>query len=264
MVKRPGIGATTASAVIFSVLLVSNFAVYFASQDRARLYYQSNAEDLLSDNAQALVGAGATNLLVREQTFLESTVLPCNTADGLIASELAGFTDIQHTSDLIVSTSAMMASDGSVVDNLSMVAPFNGFVSGDFDTSDRILASGIDTATGVVYQKTEIHFVHIPARVQAAENDCQGVIKDISSATSSAIPANCTALAIAPILSHAIQSGTSKASRDGFTLDSKFYIIGENPCSISLIVSVDQKDVLGPSGFFNVRMQEETSVSFEQ
>jgi hypothetical protein len=264
MGKHPGIAATTASAVVFSILLVSNFAVFFAAQDRARLYSQFNGEDSLGDNAIAMVGAGATNLLEREQAFLDSVVLPCDRASALISSEVAGFADVQRSSDLTVWTSATMTNEGSATDDLSMVAPFNGLIPGDLDFAVRVVASGVDTAAGITYHRNETHFVHLPVRIQAAEADCLGAIRNVSAAVSDAAPPNCSATAIAPLLDEAIQGEASKASHDGFTLGFEFEVVKSIPCSVSLMISVDQLGIQGPGGLFSLRMREEASVSFER
>jgi hypothetical protein len=264
MGKHPGIGATTASALVFSILLVSNFALFFAAQDRARLYSQSNGEDSLGDNAIAMIGAGVTNFLEKEQTFLESVVLPCDGANALISGEVAVFADVQRSSDLTVRTSATMTNEGFAIDNLSMVAPFNGLIPGDLDFAIRVIISGADTAAGITYHRNETHFVHLPARIQAAEADCLSAVRDASVAVSAAVAPNCSAAAIAPMLDEAIHGGTSKASRDGFTLGFEFEVLRPTPCSVSLMISVDQLGIQGPGGLFNLRMREEASVSFEQ
>lgn len=262
MAKRRGLGATIASAVIFSVILFSNLSLYLASQDRARIYLQADAEDSLTDGSLALEGAGAMNLLVKAQTSISSESLSCPTAVESVSSEIGALSDAQSAGNLSVSVTAKMAAGTSMNDNLTMLAPFNGSVAGDLDISLYTLAVGGFASDGVSLFKNETHLVHLPMQLDVAAADCVSAVQNIAQAISSVTISNCTTSAIAPLMADASRGSASDAARDGFEFSLKFDLIGNAPCTVTYQLTIGQVGIQGPGGVFTVRMAEEGSASF--
>lgn len=264
MVKRRGIGATSASAIIFSILLISNLALYVASQNRETLYSQSNAEDSLSDGAATLAGAIAANLLDEEQTILGSATLDCSTAMTTVAGEIGGLSDLQRVGNLTVTGSAEMATGSPVDDNLSMLVPFNGSIGGDLSTALHITSTGEISPARVSLSRSETRFVHLPVRLESASSDCMGAVRTIAAVVSAAIPYNCTAWPVGPLMESASQAPASTAAGDGFGFSLEYSVEKTIPCTVGFRVSVEQSDIQGPVGEFNVQVQEEGIASFGQ
>lgn len=264
MVKRRGIGATSASAVIFSVLLISNLALYVASQNREAMYRQSDAEDSLGDGEAAMAGASGADMLAHAQAFLGSETFDCPTAPVAVAAEVGALSDLQRVGNLTVSTSAEMAPGVQAGDNLSMLAPFNGSVSGDLDIALRVVATGEDRAAGVTLGKTETHLVHLPARLQAEYRDCTGAVVSLIDILSAALPYNCTATPVGPLVESASRASASAVAGDGFLFGLSYALTETIPCTVVFVVSVEQQDIQGPAGGFSVRMQEEGRASSGQ
>jgi len=264
MVARLGIGATSASAIIFSVLLATNFVAYVASQDRERLYYQADAENALSVNAIALTGATGANVLFAAQALLGSGNLTCSAASAAATQAIGRFSDLQRSGGLTVSVSARMAHGVPVGDNLSVLAPFSGTAVGEVNIALAVVMSGSDSGVGASFSKTEVHFVHLPVRLESLTRDCLGAFHNISQAITTTTAPNCTVVAIAPLLRSASQGPASLAESDGFSLRVDFAVIPGVSCTIGLRVSLEQAAIEGPGGYFNAGVEEAGSVSFEQ
>jgi hypothetical protein len=262
LVKRRGIGATSASAVIFSVILISNLALFVASQDRARLYSQADAEDSMADGAISLAGGEEAVLLLRAQTMLGSQTLDCSTARGTIANKLAGLSSVQVSGVLTVSLSASLGPSAYARDSIPMLAPFNGSLPGELDLSVQVTAAGNDHPAGVSFNRAEVHLVHLPVRMDTAVKDCLNAVQTIEREVPSIVPANCTARAVNPLMTEAELGPAGAASRDGFRFALGYAVAEGSQCSVSFRVSIVQPEIPGPGGTFTVQMQGEGSASF--
>ncbi len=255
MAERAGVGATVASAVVFSILLASSFSVYYAAQENARLHSVANAEDLLADYALAFAGAGATNILLREQAFLSSTVLDCSSAASTVSDQVAGLRDVQSSSNLTVTVIAEPASDGPTADNLSMLAPFGGFVRGFVNAALRVEAMGAVSSMGVSFSRSETHYANLPARIGLMAGDCNSALADISEALSNVPSPNCTESVVSPVVAGAAKGQAQDAAAQGLHFAVESAIAGTAPCSVSVVVTVSQSEIQGPAGNFTARLQ---------
>jgi hypothetical protein len=256
MVKRSGIGASAATAVIFSALLISNLTVFMAAQGRQRLYIQAGAEDSLSNNAHVLAAVGALGVLGRAQDFLGRSTLNCATAIEYTASQLASLTDIERKDRLTVMTSASWAPSLSVYDNMSMVKPFDGSVAGNIDILLKTRASGAYLSSEVTLDRTESHLVHLPVRLEAAASACVSGVEILRSSLENSRPSNCTDLAISPILYKASVIPSALAASAGFVFGMRYAIIYSWGCFVYFDVYIIQEGIEGPNGSFSVRMQQ--------
>ena len=262
MVRRTGVGASVASAVIFAVLLASSFTVYHAAQENVRLHAIANAEDSLADSSAAFAGAGAMNILLKEQAFLQSNEFDCRNASAVVMREVGTLADVQESENLTVVTSASPADGGAATNNLSMLAPFGGYVPGAVDTALHQEESGNVGALEVSYARNETRYVNIPARLGEMAADCAMAASAIAASLSASNPGNCTATAVDSVVSRAAEPAREAAEGTGFGFSVEAWIIGLVPCSVEVVVLLSQPDVLGPAGSFSVRMQEELTVDF--
>lgn len=263
MVSRKGVGAAAASAVIFSILLISNFLIFEASQGRSGLYLKSDAADSLADRAEALTGAGATDVLLQAQNLLGSGPLSCSSAVSAVGSEIGGIGDLQRSGELAVYVSARLVQISSP-DNLSMVLPFEGGSPGEVELSLRVSMSANESAAGVSLNKVEVHVVHLPVRLERLRDDCLAAVGWISRAISVTSPPNCTEQSAAPTLERAAMGPSLTAHGDGFAFGLAYTVVDGTGCRVDYTVSVAQDGVLGPGGDFSVRLQMSGSSAFEQ
>jgi hypothetical protein len=264
MVVRLGVAATAATAIIFSVLLVSNVLVFAASQDREHLYSISNAEDSLGDDAVALMGAGGTNILLEAQAAISSRPLDCQTALATTASMAGTLSDSQRSGGVSVSSTARLAADDSAGDNLSMLAPFDGSVFGELDLSVLMVATGDSPAGDVSIDRAEVHLVHLPVELDRLSVDCTSALDEMVRTLSAVAPANCTSSEVDPLLAGASRSAAALVAADGFAFGISYTIVTGTGCSVSLQVRVQQTGIGGPGGTFTVQLEEEGLAIFAQ
>ena len=256
MVKRSGIGASASTAVIFSVLLISNLTVFTAAQGRQRLYIQAGAEDSLSNDAYVLAAVGAVGLLERAQYFFGGSVFNCASAVEDTVNHLASLNDIERNEKLTLMISASWAPSVSVYDNMSMVKPFDGSVAGYVDIRLKTSASGAYLSSGVSLERTEFHVVHLPVRLEAAVSVCTTGVEMLKSSLEGSRPSNCTVSAIGPIMSRAIAELSSMVSAAGFGASIRYAVVHSGGCFVYFDVSISQDGVEGPHGLFSLRMQQ--------
>lgn len=264
MVARVGVGATAAAAVIFSILLASNVLVFAASQDRERLYSVSDAEDSLSDSAQVLMGAGGINILSEAQAALEAIPLGCQTAGATVAALVGNLTDFQRFGGVAVASTARLAPEGSARDNLSVLGPFDGSVSGELDVEVSMSVAGSSPSGEVSIARSEAHLVHLPVELDRLSTDCLGALDGIVHTLSGEAPANCTSRAVAPLVVEASRSAAAEVTADGFVFGVAYTIVPAADCIVALKVQVLQPGIVGPGGPFKVRLEEEGLASFGQ
>jgi hypothetical protein len=264
MVIRPGIGATAASAAIFSILLISNLALFVSSEGRAKLYSKSDAVDSISDNAMVLAGTGGIVLLDKLQSSLGSRVFTCSSAGSEVVGIIGSLSTAQRTRNLSSYVTAAVAKDATSSDGILMMAPFDGSVVGALDISLRILVAGGYAPLGVSYDRTETHLVHLPVRLGSGIALCEGAIRTIGGLLSASIPSNCTTAAIGPIMGAARRGPAYSAALAGFSFGLAYEVHAEKHCSVDYTVSIEQNGISGPAGPFSVRLQEESSISFQR
>lgn len=262
MADRPGVGATAISAVIFAILLLSNFAVYVAAQQRSVLYSQADAEDFLADGGAAIMGAEAANILARAQSFLDSRVFYCANATAAIDGGVRGLTDRHQSGGLNVSVSAGISDVGTSADNLTMLSPFDGSVAGELTILLRVTESGGVPTSGITMSRAETHPLHLPVRLEGEERACTGAVQTLESALSSSKVANCTDSQVGPLVESASLGPVSAAPGEGYEIRISYSITQRAPCTAEFEVSVSQPDIDGPSGTFTVQMSDEGSATF--
>lgn len=256
MVKRSGIGASAATAVIFSVLLISNLTVFIAAQDRQKLYIQAGAEDSLSNDAHVLAAVGAAGILGRAQDFLETITFTCANAIESTTNLLASLDVMEQKDRLTVGTSASSAPSASAFDNMSALKPFDGSIAGDFDILLNVRASGADPSSGVTLERTEVHLVHLPVRLEAAASECVSGVEFLKSSLENSRPSNCTDSDIRPILSSATATLSATAASAGFGFGFRYAILHSWGCFVYFDLYITQGGIEGPHGSFSVGMQQ--------
>ena len=262
MVVRVGVWATAASAVIFSILLLSNVIAFSASQGREVLYTRADAADFLNDEAAALMGASGTDVLLAVQAGIAAATLGCSTALRTTADLVGALVEEQNAQGVTVTTDSALAAVGSVTDNLSSLNPFDGSVSGDLDVRLAMVVSGNLSAEGTSMAKHETHYAHLPARVAAMAADCESAYGLVRDAVSISEPANCTSEDVAPIIEGAAGLAASMVGADGFKFGLGYSISVDPTCAVKFAVHVEQTGVQGPGGPFSVQLEQEGAATF--
>jgi hypothetical protein len=261
LVRRRGVGATAASAVVFSILLVANLAVFVSSQRRSVLYGQADVENMLGGGAVVLEAAGGADVLIGVQRFLSAGRFECQTAYGVIANEVASLSIFQQGENLTGSAKAQLSRSGEVSDNMSLLSPFNGSVPGDLTLAVRYTAIGGLPTVGVSLNRTETHIVHLPLRLERAASDCLSAITTMTSYLANALPRNCTFMTVASLMDEASRTPATNARSDGFGFGLSYAIISQASCTVSFVVTYKQEAIQGIVGPFSTSFEEQAVVS---
>lgn len=262
MAGRPGVAASAAAAVIFSIIIVSNLALFAGAHNRARLQYQSDAEDSLVDTSSALTSTAAVNILVETASFLSSRTFDCSSAFSATAPELAGLGGVLQEGDVSVEVSSVQATPSIAQDNLSALRPFNGSTAGEFDLTFRTVVSGADPSAGVSISKEETHYVHLQVRLEDMVVLCIDGVSSILGGLTTADLKNCSYSSVRQVIVTAGARSTSLADYEGYQFGIDFSVTGTNPCTVEFVVSVTQFDAVGPAGAFTVNLQSEARATF--
>ena len=262
MGRRLGIGATSAALVVFSAILISNLAIFSSSQERAAMYSQADAEDLLSAEGSALTGVVAVNVLSEAQSFLSSQVFNCFTAQHYLASHMTSLEDAVRLGHVTVSASALVVPGVAAVDNLSMALPFNGTESGFLGLALRVSERTDGSLGGAVLTRDVVHLVHLPLSWDALVGTCLEALSQVTEAVSASGVSNCTSDVVGPTMAEASAHQALQAAIDGFGFHFSFSILTQTPCTVAFSVAVEQANVDGPRGSFSVLLGGSGAASF--
>ncbi len=247
------------AAVIFSALVVSDLAVYAASQDRAVLYSEADASGSMYQRFSVLEAAGGADILVGAQSFLASSTFQCQSAASEVGRGIGGLSDAQASHGLEVAVRASLGGQGQGADNLSALRPLDGAAGGDLNIALYVTASG-SAGPGVSFAKAEVHYAHLGLRLQAAVGRCEAAAAAVSGAFSRPL-ANCTSGAVESEAVGAVRGQAIAASREGFVLAVSYAVTAAPGCSVSYDVSLVQPAVQGLSSNFAVRFSESGQVT---
>jgi hypothetical protein len=263
MVRRRGLGATVSAAVVFSIILISNFTVMFAAQDSRRLAALSDEETSLVDDALVLEGTGGLSILGRVQAFLASETLGCNTALQTVGSFIGGLSDVQRNGSLTVHETAALAPGVSLADNMSILQPYNGSVEGNLDFSIKIVATTVRPSDGVSYDRNETHLVNLPAHLPSAASLCEGSEQSIEDFLRASSSSNCTPGRLSGLIRTASASPAGEASNAGLGFNVTYSLSSTTPCIADFTIHVYQSGVPGPEGSFSFGLAEAGSATME-
>ena len=263
MVYRRGVGATIASSMVFSIILISNFAVFYASESRETSYTQANVEDSFYDQGVAIESAAGINSLTRLQYFISARSLICGSAVAEVGEVAEGTVEADSSGGLNSYMTARTVTSGSVTDNLTAVAPYSGALSGALDLALTFRLEG-ENSLGVSYHRNETHLVNLPVRIASAAGTCLAAVADIREALDGMVVENCTSDVIAPLVEAAERGPMLTALTAGFTLDVSYRIAGTAVCAVYFEATLIQSAVSGPAGPFNLVLQQGGFATFRR
>ena len=255
MVRRRGIGASVAAALVFSTILLSNFALLASADQRERLSITADSESILGDNGSVLAGSEALEILAGLQNQIAARVFPCSGALGEVA-QLIGGMNITHSMEGVTVTAwAVAGNDANIPDNLSIVRPFNGSLQGDINLDLGIRWEGSSPLGDVVFGKTEHHQVNLPVLLDRLSLFCLSSVGEIRALLTSEIFPSCNASAVGPSVAALASILRAAAVRQGFGFSFDFQTISSSGCSVEFACQVEQTAVPGPDGTFSVRLE---------
>jgi hypothetical protein len=261
MVRRPALGATLATSVVFALLLVSSLGIQFAAESGARLGATAEAEHFFWDNSLVAGGTEALRLLAAAQAVLASHPWGCSDPLGQASRELAGLTASVLSGNLSVAAALSPRASSTTPDNLSMLAPFDGSLGGNVDFTLRLRVSGTSNSSTVTYSKQESHPLNLPVRLEAAAALCQESIGQMSSSLNSTALSDCTSEAVGRAVGLASSNPRYEAASSGMAFGVTFAQVAAGSCSIVFEVRIAQLGIRGPGGAFDVDVEESAAAN---
>ena len=252
--RKRGIAATAASAVFFSAILISNFALVSSSQDRLTMYTRAGVENSLFDQSMASAASAEAQLLYRVQSAIGSTVMGCDSAEATISGLISGIAVAQTVGNSTVNVTSEVSDSGSSFDDLSL-SPFDGYAPGDISVGLSVNAFG--SYNGVQLSINYVVPAHLPAHVSSAASDCIGAVNTIEAALTKSAIRGCNSTAIGQLLSRVEGQSISASTRDGFVSGISYYVANDDPCVVRFTFTIEQDEISGPGGSFSIRLQED-------
>jgi len=181
----------------------------------------------------------------------------------VVSAETSTLMDVQSSANLTVVTSASLTVQGPAADNLTLLAPFGGYVKGFLDIALHEEAKGGESVVGVSFARNETHYANLPLRIGDMSEDCDRALSNIKDTVSSTVAPNCTASVVSPLIAAAASSTGASAASLGLRFAVDTIIVDVAPCSVEVTVIVTQPIVLGPAGAFSVECHQGGIFNFE-
>ena len=243
------------ASVAFSVILLSGLAVYAAAQGNVALYSASDAETTLYSSYQVLSAAAGFDLLVALQGAVSSHVLGCGTARAALSHEASSLSDSQSGGGVSLRASVAVVSGATAEDNMTGLKGYDGGVAGYLDVAMTFTGSGSEGAD-VSFDRSEVHYAHLPVRIYSAVKDCMDAAAAITKAIAGSPGLPCAPSSVGAAVEGAMRGPSEQASADGFALTVSYGVVRTGSCSATFSVYLEQEGIPGPAGNFTARLAE--------
>lgn len=239
--------------VLFTALVVADATVMSAQDNLASSAQTSHVESRELLLERSLAGSVSLQVLAQVQGYLSSNPAEC---DGL-PQYLASITASSSVSgeDSGVAYSANATASGATAaslpptiqrDNLTIIAPFAGVVSGTLNLREALRVKEVGGGGSVSLEKRETHTLNLPIKVDSASSLCASALGALASALSRS-PCNATLEQAA--FYAALPGLVEEASAQGFALTAGWGLSAA--CSASYWVTLVEPGVVGATGSFD-------------
>jgi hypothetical protein len=261
--ERRAVGATLASIILFGSLVVSNWAVFESSQQKAQLYSLADAENSLYNEASILKWAAMINALDRFQSsIVTASPLPCATAESALSSLATSSNVTSRDGAISAVLSASLGQDQSVAANDIALMPFDGAVAGDLNLILTANISAQGPGDAFEYSTTDVEPVHIPVHADKVVSMCLDAGRAIAATLSGLGQGICNFTTVSSSLSSLIASLKSAALHSGLVLSIVYHVSqGATDCGAGFYVDVEELAVPGPLGLFTFASEQSYWVS---
>ncbi|MDA4117471.1 MAG: hypothetical protein OK455_03920 [Thaumarchaeota archaeon] len=251
------IAATLASVLLFTALVVADSTMMAAENNLLSSEQLSHIESRELLLGESLAGASSVQLLSQVQDYVSSHAAGCSELQQYLGSISAQYSTHGEDSGINYSAGAeaVTAQPGYLPphgDNLSLVAPFSGFVSGELDLVASVHVSEKGGGGAVIRQKDEVHLLHLPVSPGAASSLCTFSLGSLSRTLSSSCNATVVQASFEAVLPRLVQQAASQ----GFALTAGWGFLGGGAgCSVSYWVTLVEYGIEGVTGTFDWTVQ---------
>jgi len=257
--RRKAIAATITSLVVFGTLVASNVALYESQEQGVVLHAVSDEAKAVATEAELARGLVALSLLRTTQSVLEASSHPCSDPLGALPA-LHSIVLSSSLGGIAANARGGVTWSGVQSDNLTLLAPFTGFVPGYLNFA---LSVDLRFSTSLVqFHKAEVHHLHLPILYDESIATCLSAVGYLRSKVQELkrTPGVCATPSILGAIAEADRHYNTLARGAGLTLSissSSSMDRGGIHCpTISYEVVVSQYSVPGVSGDFTWRVSE--------
>lgn len=260
MAVRSGVGATLASAVVFSLMLMAQLVVLTGAEGRERLVLTADLESMTNVNETVLAASRVLEALDVLQGYLTRTPLNCSTAVQSADAEMVSMSSSTTWGGIVVSQAIGPASNTNQADNMTILSPFNGLVAGMLGVRDAMSSSTVGSYPQVTFHRYEVHEFHLPVKLGLMASFCLSATSQIDSAVHSFHITTCNATAIDTLMDS--ESGDIGNGAEGLGVSAGLrYNVLSPSCRIVFMLRVEQEEIPGPLGEFAVTVEHEGAAS---
>jgi len=256
--RRKAIAATISSLVIFGTLVASNVALYESQEQGVVLHTVSDEAKAVATEAELAKGLVALSLLRTSQSVLEAGSHPCSDPLGAMPA-LRSIALSSSLGGIAANARGAVTWSGIQSDNLTLLAPFTGFVTGYLNFAFTV---NLKFSTSLVqYHKAEVHYLHLPVLYDESIATCLSAVGYLHSKVQGLkrTPGACATPSILGAIAEADLRYRALAREAGLTLSissSSMDRGGVHCPTMSYEVVVSQYGVPGVSGDFTWRVSE--------
>jgi hypothetical protein len=215
----------------------------------------ANEETTLDVNAKVLTAGVILGLLAGTVTAITSQTFSCHNATEQVYTQLEGKA-LTYTGDgLTVEGTIVPSRPGAVVENLSMVSPFDGWGSGRLGFAVRTVVSGVSADGLVNYSQQGDYAVSLPFEPGATEAICGSFAARLSAAVTPLVYNDCSAGVVSSAINRTLEAFSDGLPR-GISLGATAQVRQSSPCVVGLEADVAQSGISGPMGPFTWKIGE--------
>jgi hypothetical protein len=251
---RKAIAATLASVILFTALVAADATVMTAEDNLASTAQTSHIESRELVLSEYSAGAASLLALAQVQSYLSSNPADCaglnQYLEGISAatstSGVAG--GIAYSSNATAAFAPAVAlSQGQPSDNLTIVAPFSGYLAGALNLQVALNAKVVGGGGTVSLERHELHLLHLPISPDSAHSLCASALGGLAAALSGT---SCNATSARAAFDSALPPLVEEAAARGFFLAAGWQPGGAG-CSSSYWIMLVELGVEGVTGGFD-------------
>jgi hypothetical protein len=255
---RKAVAATLASVLLFTALVVADSTMMTAEDNllsSAQVAHIASREWLLG---QSLEGSSALQLVAQVEQYLASNPAACSDMRRYFDSFSARYSSSGEDSGISYVSKAVAiqapVSAPRAPDNLTIVAPFSGYVPGNLNLLASLHVSETGGGGMILRQKQEVHFLHVAILPDPALSLCSVALGSLQGALTAS---RCNATLAARAFGSTLSSLAREAASEGFGLAAGWGFAvggggsGGGGCSMTYWLTLVQPGVEGVTGRFD-------------
>lgn len=246
---RKAVAATLASVVLLTVLVVADATVMTAQDNLAASAQASSIESRELLLERSLAGTLSLDVLAQAQEYLSSTPAGCADLPQYLGSLAASSSASGGDSGISYQANATASGSQATVateDNLTLVAPFAGYVTGTLGLRELLDVREVGGGGSVTLVRQEAHALNLPVQVSSASSLCATTTEELAAVLATS---PCNATVEQGAFDAALPGLMDQASGLGFELTASWGYAAS--CSVAYWFTLVEPGVEGATGSFD-------------